>query len=64
MKGCLRSSCGANISRLKLLPVHAQVTAGGLLMSAGGNKPIHEALIGTVLAVGDDVEVCLLSLMI
>lgn len=26
-------------------------------MSTSGSKPIHEALIGTVIAVGDDVEV-------
>lgn len=34
-----------------------QTTKGGLLLSSGATKPIQEALIGEVLAVGEDVDI-------
>lgn len=34
-----------------------QTTSGGLLLSSGATKPIQEALIGEVLAVGEDVDI-------
>ena len=34
-----------------------QKTAGGLFLSSGATKAIQEALIGEVLAVGEDVKV-------
>lgn len=49
-------ACGSHtLLTAWLLP---QETAGGLIMSTSGSKPIHEAVIGTVMAVGEDVEVC------
>jgi chaperonin GroES len=35
----------------------AKTTAGGLIMSTSGTKQIHDAVIGTVVAVGEDVEI-------
>ncbi|DBA92413.1 hypothetical protein WJX77_011331 [Trebouxia sp. C0004] len=35
----------------------AKTTSGGLLLSSGTTKPIQEALIGVVLAVGEDVDI-------
>ena len=37
-----------------------QTTAGGLIMSTSGTKQMHDATIGTVLAVGSEVKVCAL----
>lgn len=34
-----------------------QVTSGGLLLSSGATKPIQEAIIGEILAVGEDVKI-------
>ena len=34
-----------------------QTTSGGLFLSSGTTKPIHDALIGEVLAVGEDVKI-------
>ncbi|KAL3148699.1 hypothetical protein ABBQ38_014112 [Trebouxia sp. C0009 RCD-2024] len=35
----------------------AKTTSGGLLLSSGTTKPIQDALIGEVLAVGEDVDI-------
>lgn len=37
-----------------------QTTSGGLIMSTSGTKQMHDATIGTVLAVGSEVKVCAL----
>ena len=37
--------------------IFVQTTSGGLLLSSGTTKPIQEALIGEVLAVGEDVDI-------
>ena len=34
-----------------------QTTAGGLLLAGGTTQPIQEAVMGKVLAVGEDVEI-------
>ena len=37
--------------------VHTQTTAGGIILTTTGTKQIHDALVGKVLAVGEDVKV-------
>lgn len=44
-------------SKLTWIPVLLQTTTGGLLLTVTQTKTIQEALIGTVLAVGEDVDV-------
>ena len=48
------STCWPHMPHITLL---LQTTRGGLLLSSGATKPIQEALIGEVLAVGEDVDI-------
>lgn len=38
-----------------------QISAGGLIVPVGGSKAMQDAIIGTVVAVGEDVELPLVS---
>ena len=42
-------------------PVAAQTTAYGLIVPVGGNKAMQDAIIGTVMAIGEDVKLPLVS---
>ena len=37
--------------------MNVQATAGGLLLTGGATKTVHDAVIGEILAVGENVDI-------